>query len=258
VKRDRQRPCRPWRPKFRVPGTEKSGPCGIGATSECQARCGHRHLRRPVVRRSCDGSGQCRRRAATPSRDPISAQDGREPETRNIEDAGRRGAEQRTKKCTFHGERENMREPALIVVTLGACLDGPRTRTCRGFLWRVQEAAERLALMRLMRLMWLMRLSQQMQRWPKEHQFSRFVQSATQYTTLSGRSGPEPMVGTDSLHPGGVPRPCQNGRKPRSPAVTHGQPEGRTTCERAATPKAVPSGMWSPISSVHGTGRPTT
>jgi hypothetical protein len=59
----------------------------------------------------------------------------REPETRTIEGAAACGTEQRIKLCAFHGERESMRESAPIVVTLGECLDGPRTRTCRGFLW---------------------------------------------------------------------------------------------------------------------------
>jgi hypothetical protein len=49
-------------------------------------------------------------------------------QARTIEDTALCGTEQRTKKCAFHGERESMTEPALIVVTLGACLDGPRTR----------------------------------------------------------------------------------------------------------------------------------
>ena len=62
-------------------------------------------------------------------------EDGREPETRTIEGAAPCGTEQRIKLCAFHGERESMRESALIAVTLGECLDGPRTRTCRGFLW---------------------------------------------------------------------------------------------------------------------------
>jgi hypothetical protein len=64
----------------------------------------------------------------------------REPETRTIEGAAPCGTEQRIKLCAFHGERESMRESALIVVTLGECLEGPRTRTCRGFLWCGLEA----------------------------------------------------------------------------------------------------------------------
>jgi hypothetical protein len=126
------------------------------------------------------------------------------PQRRARTDAGRCGTDQRT-KMHIHGERENMREPALIAVTLGACLDGPSTRTCRGFPWRVQEAAGRLGLMRLMRL------PQQMRHWPKEHQFSGFVRSAAQHTTLSGRSGPELIARTDSfvaLKDSAPPSPC--------------------------------------------------
>src|ERR1022692_86388 len=81
-----------------------------------------------------------------------------------------------------------MREFALIVVTLGACLDGPYGRTCRGFLC-VQGGTQAPG-----RLPRLMRWSQQMRSWPKKQQLSDVVPSATQYTTLTGESGPEPMV----------------------------------------------------------------
>jgi hypothetical protein len=67
----------------------------------------------------------------------IFRENGREPGTRTIEGAAVCGTrtEDRGMRIQFHCERESMREPALIVVTLGACPDGPHTRTCRGFRW---------------------------------------------------------------------------------------------------------------------------
>src|ERR1022692_80903 len=48
-----------------------------------------------------------------------------DPRTRTVEGAALCGTKQRIKLCAFNGERESMKEPALIAVTLGACLDGP-------------------------------------------------------------------------------------------------------------------------------------
>jgi hypothetical protein len=103
---------------------------------------------------------------------------------RGVAAEGDRGS----KKCAFHGERKSTRGPALIVVMPGACLDGPCTRrACTGFLragatWRPGR--------------WLLRPPPRMRRWPKEHQASGFAPSATDLSTLSERSGPEPVAGS--------------------------------------------------------------
>src|SRR5580658_7353801 len=100
------------------------------------------------------------------------------PEIRTIEGAALCDAGQRIKLCAFHGERASMSEHALIVVTPGACLDGPHTRTCRGFLWLEAGASRRP----------LMRLSQQMRSWPKEHPFPSL--SRVQLSSLHSATNP--------------------------------------------------------------------